>query len=76
MHKSTISKKISLLYVKVDPFLYTHYSASKAYPNAEYPFPDNVNEVPNFTACTNNNKHTAAKIMLQSCSKRGPTSST
>ena len=28
-----------------------------------YPFPDNVDEVPNFTACTNDNKHAAAKIL-------------
>jgi hypothetical protein len=27
------------------------------------PIPDNVDEVPNFTACTNNNKHAAAKIL-------------
>jgi hypothetical protein len=28
-----------------------------------YPFPDNVDEVPNFTACTNDNKHAATKIL-------------
>jgi hypothetical protein len=63
MHKSTISKKINLLYVAVDPSLYTHYSASKAYPQDMYPFPDNVDEVPNFTACTNNSKRATAKIL-------------
>ncbi len=62
-HKSTISKKMNLLYVAVDPFLYTHYSASKVNPHNIYPFPDNINEVPNYTACTNNNICTAAKIM-------------
>ncbi len=51
-------------YVAVDPLLYTHYSAGKAYPQDMYPFPDNVNEVPNFTACTNDNKCAAAKILL------------
>ena len=54
-HKSTISKKIN-------PSLYTHYSAGKAYQHAKYPFPDNIDEVPNFTACTNDNKCAAAKI--------------
>ncbi len=49
-HKSTISKKMNLIYVAVDPSLYTHYSAGKAYPQDMYPFPDNVNEVPNLTA--------------------------
>jgi hypothetical protein len=62
-HKSTISKKISLLYVAVDPSLYTHYSAGKAYPQDMYPIPDNVDEVPDFTTCTNDNKRTAAKFL-------------
>jgi hypothetical protein len=48
--------------VAVDPSLYTHYSAGKAYPQDMYPFPDNFDEVPNFTACTNDNKCAAAKI--------------
>ncbi len=47
----------------VDPSLYTHYSTGKAFSHAIHPFPDNVDEVPNFTACINNNKCTAAKIM-------------
>ncbi len=38
-HKSTISKKMNLLYVTVDPGLYTHYSAGEAYPINDYPFP-------------------------------------
>jgi hypothetical protein len=58
-HKSTISKEMNLFYVKLDPSLYTHYSAGKAYPHAEYRFLDNIDEVPYFIACTNNN---AAKI--------------
>jgi hypothetical protein len=62
MHKSIISKEMNLLYVAVDPSLYTHYSTGKAYPHAVYPFPNKVNEVPNFTACTNDNECTAAKI--------------
>ena len=63
MHKSTISKKMNLLYVAVDPSLYTHYSTGKAYPSTNYPFPRDVNKVPNFTACTNNNECPTAKIM-------------
>ena len=61
-HKSTISKKMNLLYVAVDPGLYTHYSAGEAYPANNYPFPDDVDEVPNFSACNNNNDRAAAKI--------------
>ena len=61
-HKSTISKKMNLLYVMVDPGLCTHYSAGKAYPDDDYPFPDDVNEVPDFMACNNDNNHATAKI--------------
>jgi hypothetical protein len=61
-HKSTISKKMNLLYVAVDPGLYTHYSAGEAYPVANYPFPVNVNEVPGFSACNNDNNRLTAKI--------------
>jgi hypothetical protein len=63
MHKSTISKKMNLLYVAVSPSLYTHYSTGKAYPHDMYPFSNNINEVHNFSACTNDNERAAAKIM-------------
>ncbi len=62
MHKSTISKKMNLLYVAVDPGLYTHYSAGEAYPVANYPFPVDVDEVPDFSACNNDNDRATAKI--------------
>ena len=61
-HKSTISKKMNLLYVAVDPGLYTHYSAGEAYPINDYPFPAEVDEVPDFSACTNDNDRATAKI--------------
>ncbi len=61
MHKSTIPKKMNLRYVTVDPGLYTHYSAGEAYPANDYPFPNDVDEVPNFR-CNNDNDHAAAKI--------------
>jgi hypothetical protein len=63
MHKSTISKKMNLLYIAMDPSLYTHLSANKAYPYADYPFPNkNVDEVPSIATCNNNKEHTAAII--------------
>ncbi len=61
-HKSTISKKMNLLYVAVDPALYTHYSAGEAYSAGQYPFSSDVDEVPNFTTCNNDNDRAAAKI--------------
>ncbi len=46
----------------VDPALYIHYSAGKAYPTGQYPFPNDVDEVPDFTTCNNDNNCAAAKI--------------
>jgi hypothetical protein len=54
---------MNLLYVALDPPLHTHYSAGKVYPpHAMYPFPDNLNEVPSCTTCTNDNKRASANI--------------
>jgi hypothetical protein len=52
MHKSPISIKMNLLYVAIDPTLYEHYSGGKAYPNADYPFPPKVVNLPNYSGCT------------------------
>jgi hypothetical protein len=61
-HKSTISKKMNLLYVAVNLALYTHYSAGEAYPTGQYPFPNDVDEIPDFTTCSDNNDRAEAKI--------------
>ena len=61
MHKSTISKKMNLLYTVVDPSLYTHHSPGETYPTSSFPFPTDVDEVLNITGCTNDNKRAAAK---------------
>jgi hypothetical protein len=53
---------MNLLYVAVDPALYTHYSAGEAYPAGQYPFPNDVDEVPNFSTCNDDNDWAAAKI--------------
>ncbi len=47
-HKSTISKKMDLLYVAINPNLYKHYAGNKAYPVDCCPFPANV---PNMPGC-------------------------
>jgi hypothetical protein len=59
--KSTNSNKMNLLYVAVDPGLYTHFSTGEAYPATDYPFPTDVDEVPNFSTCNNDNDHATAK---------------
>jgi hypothetical protein len=48
-HKSPISKKMNLLYVAIDDTLYAHYAGSEAYPDADYPFPDKPDDVPDYT---------------------------
>ncbi len=53
---------MNLLYVAADPTLYTHFLAGKAYPSNQNPFTNDVDEVPNFTTCNNDNNHAAAKI--------------
>jgi hypothetical protein len=51
-----------LLYVAINPTLYGHYSGSKAYPNADYPFPLEVADVPNYSGCTDTNDCTNFKV--------------
>ncbi len=46
-HKSPVSKKMNLPYIASDPTLYKHYSSGKANPDANYPFPPEVTNIPN-----------------------------
>ncbi len=48
-HKSPSSKKMNLLYDAIDPTLYGHYSGGEAHPDADYPFPLKVADVPNYS---------------------------
>ncbi len=61
-HKSPTSKKVNLLFVAINPTLYGHYSGSKAYPDAEYPFPLEVVDVPNYSGCTDTNNCANIKV--------------
>ena len=54
-HKSPISKKMNLLYVAIDPTLYAHYAGGEAYPIADYPFPPEPTDVPDYTGATDAN---------------------
>jgi hypothetical protein len=57
-HKSSISKKMNLLYIAIDPTLYRHYYSSEAYPHNDYPFPNkNGTNVPNFSGFANTIEH-------------------
>ncbi len=61
-HKSPISKKVNLLYVAINPALYGHYSGGKAYPDADYPFPPKVMDVPNYSECMDTNDCVNVKV--------------
>jgi hypothetical protein len=61
-HKSTISKKMSLLYyVAVNPDLYKHHAGNEAYPVDCYLFPADVPDVPNYAGSINSNDRAARK---------------
>jgi hypothetical protein len=61
-HKSPISKKMNLLYVAINLTLYGHYSGSKAYPDADYPFPPKAVDVPHYSGCTDTNDCANVKV--------------
>jgi hypothetical protein len=61
MHKSTISKKMNLLYVTVNPDLYKHYACNEAYPVDCYPFPANVPDMPDYAGTIDLNDHATRK---------------
>jgi hypothetical protein len=46
---------MNLLYTTVLPTLYAHYTGGEAKTDAKYPFPAEVNEVPDFTRCVDTN---------------------
>jgi hypothetical protein len=61
-HKSPISKKMNLLYIAINPILYSHYSGGKACPDAGYLFPTKDAYVPNYSGCTDTNDCTKVKV--------------
>jgi hypothetical protein len=63
MHKSTISKKMNLLYVAVNPNLYKLYAGNNAYLDGDYPFPNKVPDVPDYTGAINSNYCAAKKCI-------------
>ncbi len=51
-----------LLYIAIDPTLYSHYSTGEAYPDADYLPPPEIADVPNYSGCANTNDHTNIKV--------------
>ena len=50
---------MNLLYVTIDNTLYAHYAGAEAYPDGDYPFPPEPNDVPDYTGAINANPHAA-----------------
>ena len=61
-HKSTISPQMNLLYLAVPPEVYSQYT-QEAYPAAMYPYPPEVDEVPNYAMAADDNDR--ARITAQ-----------
>jgi len=69
-HKSPISKRINLLYVAIDNTLYAHYAGAEAYPDGDYPFPPEPDDVPDYTGAVDANARAAIKMTHGMAQKR------
>jgi hypothetical protein len=61
-HKTPMSKDMNMLFCATAPDLYAFFT-KEAYPKEFFPFPKEVEEVPDFKNCTDNNQHEALKSM-------------
>jgi hypothetical protein len=59
-HKTTMSKDMNMLFCATAPDLYAFFT-KEAYPKEFFMFPKEVEEVPDFKNCTNNNQHEMLK---------------
>jgi hypothetical protein len=69
-HKLPISKKMILLYVAIDDTLYAHYAGGEAYPDDNYPFPNEFADVPDYTGAVDANACAAIKTTHTMAQKR------
>jgi hypothetical protein len=61
-HKTPVSKDMNMLFCVTAPDLYAFFT-KKAYPKEFFPFPKEVEEVPDFKNCMDNNQHETLKLM-------------
>jgi hypothetical protein len=61
-HKTPTSKDMNMLFCAAAPDLYAFFK-KEAYPKELFPFPKEVEEVPDFKNCTNNNQRETLKSM-------------
>jgi hypothetical protein len=60
-HKTPASKDMNMLFCVAAPDLYAFFT-KEAYPKEFFPFPKDVEEVPDFKNCTNDNQQETLKL--------------
>jgi hypothetical protein len=60
-HKTPASKDMNMLFCATVPDLFAFFT-KEAYPNEFFPFPKEVEEVPDFTNCTDDNQRETLKL--------------
>jgi hypothetical protein len=58
--KTTASAIMNMLFLAASPVLYSYFT-NKTYPSSYFPFPKEVDDVPDFSACTSNNERKSLK---------------
>jgi hypothetical protein len=58
--KTPASAIMNMLFLVASPDLFLYFT-SKAYPSSYFLFPQEVDDVPDFSMCTSNNKHESLK---------------
>jgi hypothetical protein len=51
---------MNMLFLVASPDLYSYFT-KKAYPSSYFPFPKEVDDIPDFSACTSDNKRKSLK---------------
>jgi hypothetical protein len=53
--KTPASATLNMLFLAVSPDLYSYFT-NETYPSSYFPFPKEVDDIPDFSACTSNNE--------------------
>ncbi len=72
--KTPASARMNMLFCAASPGLYSFFT-TKAYPASFFPFPIEVDAIPDFPACTTDNKRETLKATNARTAKQGQTSS-
>jgi hypothetical protein len=58
--KTPASATMKMMFLTASPDLYLYFT-NKTYPSSYFPFPKDVDDVPDFSACTSNNERKSLK---------------